>query len=152
MRKFAQHGAHATEAEQIAARMLTSAKWPNVALTDKFCHYDLLVTGYDGRRIAIVEVKERNMEWGRYPTVHLSLTKIVRCLEAAENAGADFYFAVMCKTGLYLAHLNPEEVLCLPRKQGGRFDRGLAHDVETLVDIPITLFRRIDAASTLPKS
>lgn len=144
MRQFALHPQRATTDEVLVAEMLRSKEWPDITLTDKFCHYDLLVRDANRKPVAVVEVKRRAMDWGQYPTVHVSETKVQRCLQEAKSLGASFYFAVLCDTGLFIAELTPAVVAGLQRKVGGRRDRGFQHDIETLVDIPISLFEKIN--------
>lgn len=141
MRTFAQHGPHATGHEQSVAKALTTYGY-ECRLTEKMAHHDIDVTK-DGKPFAIVEVKGRQMEWGQYPTIHVSETKIARCLARAATTRVAFLFAVVCDTGIFIATLTPESVAGLPRKRGGRSDRGLAHDIETLIDIPTRYFIRL---------
>ena len=141
MRTFALHGPHATGHEQQVADALTTYGF-GCRLTEKMAHHDIDVTK-DGRPYALVEVKGRRMEWGQYPTIHVSETKILRCLERAAATGVAFLFAVVCDTGIFVANLSAKAVADLPRKRGGRSDRGLAHDIETLIDIPIRAFIKL---------
>jgi hypothetical protein len=141
MRTFAQHGTSATGHEQAVATVLATYGF-KCQLTDKFAHHDIEVTK-DGKPFAIVEVKGRRMEWGQYPTVHVSESKIARCLDRAVATGVAFLFAVVCDSGIFIANLTHNSVADLPRKRGGRSDRGLAHDIETLIDIPTCSFIKL---------
>lgn len=105
--------------------------------------YDLVRRDFRGAILDIVEVKYRDMRWGQYPTIHLSEKKILACLGEAQKLVCAFHFAVLCKSGLYMTRLNRQNTRDLPRKQGGRSDRGLAKDIEILVDIPLNYFSKI---------
>lgn len=141
MRKFAQHGPKATQIEERAATALTKYGF-KCTLSDKFSHYDIELAK-DGKHFGIAEVKGRDIEWGFHPTIHVSEKKLLRCLEKADELKGCFLFVVVCLSGIYVAHLTSRKVADLERKVGGRKDRDLAHDIETLVDIPTRCFTRI---------
>lgn len=111
--------------------------------TEPRCFYDLKCHDECGNVTDIIEIKYRNIFWGQFPTIHISEKKVIRCLEEAKRLGVGFHFAVLCESGLFMTRLNSAVLLNLPRKQGGRWDRGLSSDVETLIDIPIGHFSKI---------
>lgn len=138
-RQFAQHGPDATRHELlVAAKLKEHFQWECVT-TPQFCHYDLIASKGD-KVIAIVEVKHRNITIQRHPTIHVSATKLYRCLATAEEMGIGFVFAVSCDTGMYAASLTRFAVDQMHREEGGRRDRGLKHDIEVMVHIPTDLF------------
>lgn len=138
-RKFAQHDAEATRHELlVAAKLKQHFNW-DCTPTGKFAHYDLEARKEDGL-IAFVEVKHRKIRIQDFPTIHVSEKKLYRCLDLAEQHKVGFVFAVSCDSGMYAASMVRFAVDRMNRKQGGRNDRGLKHDLETLVDIPTDLF------------
>ena len=100
----------------------------------------------EGKPLAIVEAKRRQMVFGKYPTIHLSVKKIDGCLANANTTRTTFIFAVQCDDGLYACTITDQMLKELPRKQGGRFDRAhlnISTDIEELLEIPIESFKRI---------
>ena len=138
-RKFAQHDAEATRHELlIGAKLKHHFNW-DCTPTKEFAHYDLEARKGD-KLVAIVEVKHRKIRWQDFSTIHVSEKKLYRCLDIAEELRTGFVFAVSCETGMYAASMVRFSVDRMKRKEGGRTDRGLKHDLETLVDIPTDLF------------
>jgi len=128
--------------EQVADRLKFALGW-DCERTPRGYFYDLFRPGSSRAVLDIIEVKYRNMRWGQYSTIHLSENKILRCLGEAEKLVCEFHFAVLCESGLFMTRLTRLNTGVLPRKQGGRVDRGLAKDIETLIDIPLHYFAKL---------
>lgn len=108
------------------------------------CCYDFLLTTNDGKPVAVVEVKTRNMYWGQYDDLAVSYKKLEECLEVSTSLGVPFVFVVMCETGIFESQINTLEGL--KTSIGGRTDRlhlGIKTDVEKRAHIPNKLFRKI---------
>jgi hypothetical protein len=106
--------------------------------------YDILKFSFVEERVTdLIEVKYRNFRWGRHETVHLSEKKVMNCLNEADKLKCEFHFAVLCESGLYMARLTRGNIEHMPRKQGGRVDRGVMRDTETLIDIPVGMFYKL---------
>jgi len=138
-RQFAPHPEDATRNEdRVSARLKQLHDW-DCQRTPKLHPFDFWAR-LGGRLVGIVEVKHRDMIWGDYPTIHVSLKKVRRCLEEARAVKVPFFFAVLCTSGLFVAQLGFENTASLSVKMGGRTDRGISKDVEQLVDIPLSYF------------
>jgi hypothetical protein len=95
----------------------------------------------DGKCVGWGEFKKRNMRWGDYPTIMLSVRKVADLIGLADVHGKAIFF-VGVEDGLYFTEINPIEQYEI--EFGGRTcktrDRG---DIEPVVKIPITKFRKI---------
>ena len=145
MRRFALHTKRATAGERAVAKVLQD-KWGwKCTATARFACYDLTARRRDGTLAAIIEVKCRDFAWGTHATVHVSLNKLLRCLDQAGRLGCNFCFLVKARDGIYQMWLTRAGLRLLPRKVGGRADRpGIKTDIETLVDIPIGHFLKLN--------
>jgi hypothetical protein len=109
---------------------------------DLRCDYDFEAYK-DAELLVIGEIKNRNIMWGEYATIHVAADKIAVCLDHAKRLKCDFAFVVACFDGIYCLNVTPELFATSERRQGGRFDRGDAADVEEMVHFPIDKFKKL---------
>jgi len=141
------HTKHATEVEQsVAAHLKRKYGWRAV-LAEPFECFDLLLYRGGASEVlhAIAEVKERRMNWGQYPTIHVSRSKMMRCAIEAKKLNALFFFVVKVTGGhVFMVRLNGERLNGLRVERSGRWDRGgVQNDVEEMVHIPIQYFEEV---------
>lgn len=129
---------------EVATAMGARYKLTPVLQDDECCYDFALVTKDTCTYRAVVEVKTRDIYWGEYPDIQVSQEKIERCISAAAALGCPFLFVVRCETGIYEAQINT--INGLKTSFGGRRDRlhlKISTDLESLVHIPVKLFRKI---------
>jgi hypothetical protein len=101
------------------------------------------VDGYlyypDMKLAAIVEIKTRRNNYNKYPTYMLSANKWRNGLALSKEKGVPFMLVVSFLDGIYVTKMKQEYDI----RQGGRYDRGDAMDVEDCVYIPMSDFRRM---------
>tara|TARA_R110000824_G_scaffold339480_2_gene525996 strand:- start:100 stop:522 length:423 start_codon:yes stop_codon:yes gene_type:complete len=95
-----------------------------------------------GKAFALIEIKCRNNEASKYETYIISLDKIVQCQISATIGQIAFYLVVQFTDKLLWWEFSQKEFHI---GHGGRFDRGDRQDVEPLVHIPMSYFRKLDA-------
>lgn len=105
--------------------------------SDEFAFYDGMFT-FGGGRKCVVEVKVRRNERRRYPTYMLSKMKYDTLCNVALN-GADALLAVQWTDELGVIQIPAEHTV----STGGRYDRNDPMDVEQVVLIPVTKFKRV---------
>lgn len=91
----------------------------------------------DGRIVCWVESKKRKNLRTRYPSLMLSLSKVMHGLDLAKATGLPFVVVVEWVDAL--AYLRVERIP--PLRFGGRADRGDWQDVEPVVDFPVEDFK-----------
>lgn len=99
-----------------------------------------------GRVVGVAEVKTRSNQHDTYQTYMISLRKVMRGAALELSAGLRFVLVVGFTDGVWY---------CRPSKEqdcnvsiGGRKDRGDEQDVEMVLHIPISAFRRVADAAT----
>jgi hypothetical protein len=95
----------------------------------------------NGKVVAVIEVKRRNNEYKRYPTLILSLAKFNHGAEFYMVNGLKFIFAVQFDDGCYFYEYQNGDKF--PVGFGGRTDRGDVEDIEPVVHIPIERMERL---------
>lgn len=95
----------------------------------------------DGKLKAVLEVKRRKGWSTAYDMWHISKDKLDRCQAAAAKLGCEFALVFAWDDGVFMC--NSRRFGAMSFRQSGRFDRGDAHDVETMAMISRTVFTRI---------
>ena len=103
--------------------------------------YDYLAIDYADNAQALIEVKARKNEAGRYPTYLISLAKIVDCQTAANVSGLVFYLVVGFTDKIMFWQFQDNEFFV---NFGGRSDRGDNQDREPMAFIPMEHFEVLD--------
>jgi hypothetical protein len=104
--------------------------------TEEYAFYDGLFSFED--RKCVVEIKVRKNERSRYPTYMLSKRKY-DSLCGLTSQNIDALLAVQWTDQLGVIQLPAEHTI----STGGRYDRGDPMDVEQVVLIPVTKFKRV---------
>lgn len=95
----------------------------------------------DGSHVGWGEYKRRNMVWGQYPTVVLSVRKVVDLIRLADVAGRSLFF-VEANDGIRYASVLAHDQFRIT--MGGRTCRTRdAADVEPVVQIPVDRFKPV---------
>ena len=105
--------------------------------SEEFAFYDGVFTFGDKRK-CVVEVKVRRNERRRYPTYMLSKMKYDRLCEFVEQ-GVDVLLAVQWTDELGVIQIPAKHTV----STGGRYDRNDPMDVEQVVLIPTSKFKRV---------
>ena len=114
-------------------------------------HYVLDYCGYEASTTKIIgwfEIKCRNMSWGQYDTIMLSLGKWREGLQYFFSTGVPFYFVVSTYDGVFqykqsMIDVKHGRIIC---EYGGRTEKTRdAGDVEPVMMIPIDLFEKISS-------
>lgn len=100
---------------------------------------------YKGGKIAgWVEIKCRKNPKDQYPTLMLSYNKLVSGKRYAEVSGAPFLLVIEWTDGVYFWKC-PDDVTGYSVTNGGRTDRGDSQDLEPVVLIPTSEFKKLAA-------
>lgn len=100
---------------------------------------DFLATDKNGKE-ALVEIKTRTCTSTTYPTYHISKDKLDRLIRNAAKDGRDALLVVEWRDRV--GYVSVKRFLAASTfKKGGRWDRNDKHDVETMADAPISLFK-----------
>jgi hypothetical protein len=95
----------------------------------------------EGKCIGWGEFKKRNMRWGQYPTIMLSVRKIADLIRLADIRGKSVFF-VSVEDGLYFTMVSPLKDYEI--EFGGRTSKTRdTADIEPVAQIPIAEFRKI---------
>lgn len=105
--------------------------------SEEFASYDGVFT-FGGGRKCVVEVKVRRNERRRYPTYMLSKMKYDRLCEFVEQ-GVDALLAVQWTDQLGVIQIPAKHTV----STGGRYDRNDPMDIEQVVLIPTSKFKRV---------
>jgi hypothetical protein len=133
---------HDIQNERDAITKVAAAYKLRGVMAPPYSKYDGTLIDDTGKTKAVVEVKFRNIEWGRYPTLHIGERQLQNCLSEAAKLQCAFLFVVPCFSGLYVVQLATAKDL--ERRPGGRWDReGISTDQEMMVHIPIGRFTKI---------
>lgn len=100
---------------------------------------DIAVLNADGKIRSFVEVKRRNISYGQYDHLHLSVEKVVYMKLLTEATSIPVHLCAYLKDGMYLTQITDE--FNAPIEIGGRVDRGDPDDVEPVYCIPWGVFR-----------
>jgi len=93
----------------------------------------------DGKLRGFAEVKTRNNRHDSYPTLMISLGKVMAARQLAEVSDTRSVLLVQYLDGLYWCNFaSPFEVA-----MGGRWDRGDDDDVEPVAHFPIEAFKMV---------
>jgi hypothetical protein len=93
----------------------------------------------DGKLRGFAEVKTRNNRHDSYPTLIISLGKVMAARQLAEVSETRSVLLVQYLDGLYWCNFaTPFEVT-----MGGRWDRGDDDDVEPVAHFPIEAFKMV---------
>lgn len=93
----------------------------------------------DGKLRGFAEVKTRNNRHDTYPTLMISLGKVMAARQLAEVSETRSVLLVQYLDGLYWCNFaSPFEVA-----MGGRWDRGDDDDVEPVAHFPIEAFKMV---------
>jgi len=92
----------------------------------------------DRQAVGLVEVKRRRNPMGKYPTLQISLTKIIAGLKLSISTNLPFILAIQWDdaTGYVTIKAGTYNVV-----EGGRRDRGDPADVELMIEIDTGRFR-----------
>ena len=91
-----------------------------------------------------VEIKCRDIIWGKYKTIILSRRKMVDGWHEFITQGRPFIFVVKDRQGKIMRYrMTRKNAARLKSRMGGRWDRGDPQDIEQVVDIPINMFSPI---------
>ena len=116
--------------------------WGGVAVSNGQKHsVDFLFNAFNGTR-AWLEVKCRNNEYGKYPTLAISLHKMMMGTFYAMQTGLPFYLIVRYTDGIWgclVSNLSQYFI----EIGGGRKDRGDRQDTELMLHISTKDFFRI---------
>jgi hypothetical protein len=123
-----------------AAWRCQSAKLP------RFYPADAVLLRAAGEVAAFVEVKCRRHAFGKYPTLHLSILKVMKLSEMAAFTGIPALIVVGLEDAVYWRQVPAPSggVFPFPVTIGGRRDRGDPDDVEPVFEIDYGSFRRVD--------
>jgi hypothetical protein len=96
----------------------------------------------EGKCVGWGEFKKRNMRWGQYPTVMLSVRKISDLIRLADICGKSVFF-VSVEDGLYFTTISPLQDYQI--EFGGRTSktRDIA-DIEPVAQIPLEEFKKVE--------
>ena len=106
-------------------------------------HIDFVAEWPDGR-ISNVEIRCRpGMKWGDYDTVFLSAAKLSHATQLFRQDQSFAFFVKPADGGLYKWVFRPHHVKRLKNTWAGKNARTM-DDPQWLVEIPISLFERVD--------
>jgi hypothetical protein len=95
----------------------------------------------DGAVVAVVEIKARNVDSDRYPTVFLAARKWVALTLAAAELCVPALFVVGFHDGVFWLDLDDLADLKRPRLAGHAVPR-CPNDLEPMHDVPVSAMRR----------
>jgi hypothetical protein len=95
----------------------------------------------NGRMMAAVEIKKRDVTSTTYPDIILSLAK-AECGERFRKWGIIPMFVVEFQDGIYKHRISLNHQYKID--MGGRQDRGDWQDMEPVIHIPMKLFKRVN--------
>lgn len=108
-------------------------------------HIDYVAEWPNGKT-SNVEIRCRpGMRWGEYNTVFLSAAKLSHAVQLYRQGQSFALFVKPADGGLYIWAFKPEHVRKLRNTWAGKNARTM-DDPQWLVEIPISLFERIDAS------
>lgn len=90
----------------------------------------------DGRVVGWVEIKCRQHELGRYPTLILSSDKALSGMERAERSGLPWILCAQFTDAIAYTRMKPEYLNAIWIR--GRSDRADDYDIEPCVEIPVS--------------
>lgn len=89
--------------------------------------------------MAFIEIKCRNNPRDKYPTLILSLDKVISMKNLASVSGKPVFLVVKYTDAIcYTQNLRPESI-----RLGGRTDRNDAQDIEPVIHIPVRNFKTL---------
>ena len=95
----------------------------------------------DGVHVGWGEYRRRDLEWGQYPTIMLSVRKVCDLIRLADVAGKSLFF-VEANDGLRYVQIVASDQFAV--EMGGRTCRTRdAADVEPVVQIPVDRFKLV---------
>lgn len=114
---------------------VTIIKNENTSRTDRKVFRDS-----DGHMLAIVEIKYRHTVnlMAQFPTVIIDEQKVRHGRLRSKSEGCEFYFAIGCDSGYYVAKITDEKYRCTtiaPRDD---------YDIEPVYHIPVKNFVKIE--------
>lgn len=93
---------------------------------------------------AFVEIKSRNMKWGQFPTIFLSLSKVQAAHDLTKTTGLTCFFVVHADPDVYWIDLNDligrGDLITFGGRTRNTRDSA---DVEPVFNIPVDMFRRL---------
>jgi hypothetical protein len=94
--------------------------------------------------LAFVEIKHREkLEFNKYPTYMISLNKWMKAKELAKEVNVPFILVVKFMDGIYYGKYTTDMIIENKYGFNGRYDRGDAQDVEPMVYIPLSIFKKL---------
>lgn len=103
----------------------------------------------DGRVIAVLELKRRNITSTQHNTIFLSVRKMLALQMAGIGLGVKPLFVVKFIDGLFILQVNgfiPTQPII-----AGRTDRGYVMDQEPIYKVPIRLMNRVSQSGVFTK-
>lgn len=92
----------------------------------------------DGKTVALVEIKCRNIHFGQYSNLFVAAAKYRELYRAGEDYGLPAYLCVALVDGIYTHQAKHPSLF--PKFPGGRTDRGNPKDIEMMIGIPWEAF------------
>ena len=98
-----------------------------------------------GTIVSWIEIKKRNMAWGDYDTIMLSLGKALNAIQLSEITGAPFIFAVEDSSNeIRFAKIEKKDIAKWGVRHGGRtVNTRDVDDIEPIIEVPLARFRPI---------
>ena len=94
--------------------------------------------------LAFVEIKHREkLEFGRFTTYMISLNKWLKAKELSKEVNVPFILVVKFMDGIYYGKYTSDMILDNKYGFNGRYDRGDTQDVEPMVYIPLSIFKKL---------
>ena len=93
---------------------------------------------------SFVEIKSRNMKWGQFPTIFLSLSKVQAAQDLSSTSGLPCFFVVHADPDVYWIDFSDligrGDLITFGGRTRNTRDSA---DVEPVYNIPVTMFRRL---------
>ena len=97
----------------------------------------------DGEEITSwIEVKCRKNKFRQYPTLAISITKLMAGLAFEQKTGLPFFLVVHWPD--FLGYIRIQSLSDFKILKGGRTDRNDNADIEPMVHIPIEMFKKLE--------
>lgn len=106
----------------------------------KWYKVDFALLDQQGQMIGVAECKARTK---KYPTIILSLGKVMKLLEF-DRLGMQAWFMVSLETYVHRIQITPTVIAACITGMGGRWDRSDSDDREPVVHLPLDHFQRLE--------
>ena len=128
--------------KKVMAAISAATGYEMYKMHDDFCPFDLYGTRKD-HQSALFEVKTRTHTHDTYPTVFLSLRKVVRLNDLALSLGWKPVFVANFKDSVFVKRILYADLQDFAVKPVGRKDRGLTNDTELCYLLPVAKMSRL---------